>query len=77
MIGQNGRTLLDENGYLCVGYVSDKNKIIEMNILLEEWKFSCIKRTFGEYVNSRKFHNMTKELIIKTSLYNTFVAMSM
>ena len=27
-----------------------------------------IKRTFGEYVNARKFHNMTKELI-KASLY--------
>ena len=28
-----------------------------------------------EYVNARKFHNMTKELIIKASLYNIFVAM--
>jgi hypothetical protein len=31
----------------------------------------------GEYVNARKFHNMTKELIIKGSLYNMFVAMRM
>ena len=42
-----------------------------------ETVFSCIKRTFGEYVNARKFHNMTKELIIKASLYNMFIAMRM
>jgi len=42
-----------------------------------ETVFSCIKRTFGEYVNARNFHNMTKELIIKASLYNMFVAMGM
>jgi IS5 family transposase len=42
-----------------------------------ETVFSCIKRMFGEYVNARKFHNMTKELIIKASLYNMFVAMRM
>jgi len=40
-----------------------------------ETVFSCIKRTFGEYVNARKFHNITKELIIKASLYNMFVTM--
>jgi len=28
----------------------------------------------SKYVNARKFHNMTKELIIKASLYNMFVA---
>ena len=42
-----------------------------------ETVFSCIKRMFGEYVNAKKFHNMTKELIIKASLYNMFVAMRM
>ena len=42
-----------------------------------ETVFSYIKRTFGEYVNAKKFHNMTKELIIKASLYNMFVAMKM
>ena len=42
-----------------------------------ETVFSCIKRMFGEYVNARKFHNMTKELVIKASLYNMFVAMRM
>jgi hypothetical protein len=25
---------------------------------------------FGEYVNARKFHNVTKELVIKASLYD-------
>jgi hypothetical protein len=42
-----------------------------------ETVFSCIKRMFGEYVNAKKFYNMTKELIIKASLYNMFVAMRM
>jgi hypothetical protein len=42
-----------------------------------ETVFSCINRMFGEYVNPRKFHNMTKGLIIKASLYNMFVAMRM
>ena len=36
-----------------------------------------IKTRLGEYVNARKFHNMIKELIIKASLYNMFVAMRM
>jgi hypothetical protein len=42
-----------------------------------ETVFSCNKRTFGQYVNARKFHNVTKELIIKASLYNMFIAMRM
>ena len=42
---------------------------------MAETVFSCIKRMFGEYVNARKLHNMTKELVIKASLYNMFVAM--
>ena len=44
---------------------------------MAETVFSCIKRMFGEYVNARRFHNMTKELAIKASLYNMFVAMRM
>ena len=44
---------------------------------MAETVFSSIKRMFGEYVNARKFHNMTRELIIKASLYNMFVAMKM
>ena len=48
-----------------------------MLVEMVETVFSCIKRMFGEYVNARKFYNMTKELIIKASLYNMFVAMRM
>ncbi len=32
--------------------------------------FSCMKRTFGEYVRAKKFPNMVREMVIKTSLYN-------
>ena len=44
---------------------------------MAETVFPCIKRMFGEYVNARKLHNMAKELVIKASLYNMFVAMKM
>ena len=51
---------------------------------LQEWKdsvsygkrwiaetvFSCIKRTFGEYVYSIRSENMIKEMMLKASLYN-------
>lgn len=37
--------------------------------------FSCIKRMFGEYVRAKKFPNMIKEMIIKTSLYNMLASM--
>jgi hypothetical protein len=42
---------------------------------IAETVFSSIKRTFGEYVSARKFQNMTKELILKASLYNMFATM--
>ncbi|HZD36558.1 MAG TPA: IS5 family transposase [Nitrososphaeraceae archaeon] len=42
---------------------------------MTETVFSSIKRTFGEYVTARKFHNMAKELILKASLYNMFANM--
>jgi hypothetical protein len=59
--------------------------VLRQQTNLKRWKrsvsygkrWACIKRTFGEYVNARKFHNMTKELIIKASLYNMFIAMRM
>jgi len=55
---------------------------------LQEWKdsvsygqrwiaetvFSCIKRTFGEYVYSIKFKNMVKEMLLKASLYNKLIS---
>ena len=43
------------------------------------WKvkgaFSCIKRIFGEYVTAKKFVNMAKEMAMKASIYNAFIAM--
>lgn len=42
---------------------------------MAETVFSSIKRMFGEYVTARRFQNMTKELILKASLYNMFTTM--
>ena len=39
-----------------------------------ETVFSCIKRTFGEYIYSIKFKNMVKEMILKASLYNKMIS---
>ncbi len=39
-----------------------------------ETMFSCIKRTFGEYIYSIKFKNMVKEMILKASLYNKMIS---
>ena len=41
-----------------------------------ESAFSVIKRTFGEYVSTRKYINMTREMLIKAYIYNTFIASS-
>jgi IS5 family transposase len=40
-----------------------------------EGVFSCIKRTFGEYVTAKKFVNMAREMAMKASIYNRFIAM--
>jgi transposase len=75
----------------CIDIAKPNMSVLRQRTNLKRWKrsvsygkrwmvetvFSCIKRTFGEYVNARKFHNMTKELIIKASLYNMFVAKRM
>ena len=39
-----------------------------------EGAFSCIKRIFGEYVTARKFVNMAREMALKASIYNGFIA---
>jgi hypothetical protein len=39
-----------------------------------ETVFSTIKRMFGEYVYSVKFHNMVKEMMLKASLYNKMIS---
>jgi transposase len=41
---------------------------------IAETVFSCIKRTFGEYVYSIKFKNMVKEMLLKASLYNKLIS---
>ena len=35
--------------------------------------FSYIKRTFGEHVSSIKWNNIVNELMLKASIYNTFM----
>ncbi|MDG7024977.1 MAG: IS5 family transposase [Nitrososphaerota archaeon] len=39
-----------------------------------EGAFSCIKRIFGEYVTAKKFVNMAREMAMKASIYNGFIA---
>jgi hypothetical protein len=41
---------------------------------IAESVFSAIKRMFGEEVRSRKKRNMMREMALKISLYNTFMA---
>jgi hypothetical protein len=40
---------------------------------IAETVFSSIKRMFGECVSARKYSNMVKEMMLKVSLYNTFI----
>jgi len=42
-----------------------------------ETVFSAIKRMFGEYVTTRKYPNMVKEMFLKVSLYNMFADMKL
>jgi transposase len=39
---------------------------------IAETVFSCIKRTFGEFVYSVRLENMIQEMMLKASLYNKF-----
>ncbi len=39
-----------------------------------ETAFSCIKRSFGEYVYSVKLKNMIQEMTLKASLYNKMIS---
>ena len=40
---------------------------------MAESAFSSIKRTFGEHVSSVKWNNIVNELMLKASIYNTFM----
>ncbi|MEM4375015.1 MAG: hypothetical protein QXI97_08515 [Nitrososphaerota archaeon] len=42
---------------------------------MAESTFSSIKRTFGEYVTSRKWDNMVREMEWKAYLHNRFTEM--
>ena len=39
-----------------------------------EGAFSSMKRAFGEHVSARRFANMAKEMLLKASIYNGFMA---
>jgi hypothetical protein len=39
-----------------------------------EGAFSSMKRTFGEHVSARRFANMAREMLLKASIYNGFMA---
>jgi len=43
---------------------------------MAETVFSSNKWTFGDYVSPKKTENMVGELMIKASLYNTFIGLT-
>src|SRR5665647_1289903 len=44
---------------------------------MAESAFSCLKRTFGEYICAVKWSNIVKELLLKASIYNLFMKMNL
>jgi Transposase DDE domain len=42
-----------------------------------ESAFSCLKRTFGEFICAVKWHNIVKELLLKASIYNLFMKINL
>ena len=43
---------------------------------MAETVFSSFKRTFGEYVSAKTIRNMANELMLKASLYNLFIGLT-
>jgi hypothetical protein len=43
---------------------------------MAESVFSSFKRTFGEYVSAKTMRNMANELMLKASLYNLFIGLT-
>ena len=41
-----------------------------------ESTFSSLKRTFGEHISAKNMKNMTQEMMIKASLYNTLIGLT-
>jgi len=72
------------------GCMPRKLSVMEQKSDLNEWKknhgygyrwvvesaFSTFKRIFGEHVKAVKWKNIVKELILKASIYNMFMAMN-
>lgn len=70
-----------------VNCIPRKLSVIEQFKDMKQWKkkhrygmrwmaesaFSSIKRTFGEHVSSVKWDNIVNELMLKASIYNTFI----
>ena len=44
---------------------------------MAESAFSCLKRTFGEYICAVKWLNIVKELLLKASIYDLFMKMNL
>ena len=42
-----------------------------------ESAFSCLKRTFGEFICAVKWQHIVKELLLKASIYNLFMKMNL
>ena len=42
-----------------------------------ESAFSCLKRTFGEFICAVKWPNIVRELLLKASIYNLFMKMNL
>ncbi len=73
---------------LKTGHILRNLSVISQKKDLQKWKdsesygqrwivetvFSCIKRTFGEYVYSIKLKNMIQEMMLKASLYNKMIS---
>jgi len=51
-----------------------KDSVIYGQRWIVETVFSCLKRTFGEYVYSVKLKNMIQEMKLKASLYNKIIS---
>ena len=80
-VRRNARVKKTNNTFRNLSVISQKND-------LQRWKdsvsygkrwivesvFSCIKRTFGEYVYSVRLKNMIQEMMLKVSLYNKMIS---
>lgn len=52
-----------------------KNSVSYRSRWIVDGVLSSMKRIFGDHVSARKFANMVKEMMIKSSVYNIFIGM--